>query len=39
VASPVHAVRMKPFILLASITCQDDGKKCVNVKGEYLEKE
>jgi hypothetical protein len=30
---------MKPFILLALITCQDDGKKCVNVKGEYLDKE
>jgi hypothetical protein len=30
---------MELFMLLASVTCMDDGKKCVSVKGEYLEKE
>jgi hypothetical protein len=32
-----YAVRMKSFVLLTSLTCQNDGK-CVRVKREYLEK-
>jgi hypothetical protein len=34
-----NAVGINPFLLLASLTCQDDVKKCVCSRDEYLEKE
>jgi hypothetical protein len=39
VSSTGYTVRIKPFMLLASVTCQDNGKKCVVVMRECLEKE
>jgi hypothetical protein len=28
----------KPFILPASVSCQENGRKCASIRGEYLEK-
>jgi hypothetical protein len=32
------ADRIRCFILLASVAYQDNGRKCVSLEGEYLEK-
>lgn len=34
-----YAVKIKLYILLASVTFQDNGKEYVSVKVEYIEKE